>query len=106
MSATNSGRTPYIPVSAGSLCGVAGGWVWAWVRVAVGCGRCAYGLWVVGSEGTPGNPPPASGREVPPRRGRRGSQRLEAPLFAPGPAGGSPDIPSALRLCAAAPPYG
>ncbi len=58
-----------------------------------------------GPEGTPGNPPPAFGREVPPRRGRRGSRRFFTPLFAPGPAGGSPDIPSDRRTYAAVPPY-
>ncbi len=62
----------------------------------MGWGRFAYGVWVVGRRGRPVSRP---------RRGRRGSRRLGAPLFAPGPAGGSPDIPSDRRTCAADPPY-
>jgi len=67
------------------------------VRVGGGWGPLR-GSWLPrGSEGTHRGPPPAFGREVPPRRGRRGSMGLIAPVFAPvlraGPGTSPPTVP-------------
>ncbi len=75
-------------------CGFAVGW--RRCGFAVSWRRCAVAWWVVGRRGRPVSRP---------RRGRPWSRRFLAPLFAPGPAGGSPDIPSDHRACAALPPY-
>ncbi|GFE23832.1 hypothetical protein Sliba_42850 [Streptomyces nigrescens] len=67
------------------------------VRVAVGWRRFAYGVWVVGSEGTPGNPSSARATRVPEvgspvvRSGSCG--RLTGHPLRPPYVGGSPAVP-------------